>query len=84
LERQQPVDAVVIGLLVDIVVASGGVPAGSPMDFASIWLTAFPGFLGLTNITVIAADQLNVRPHGALAAAQAGADAAGLSALFAG
>lgn len=54
-----------------VVVASGGVPIGSPMDLSSTWLTTFLGFLGLTNVTVIAADQLNVDPEGALAAAQA-------------
>lgn len=53
-----------------VVVASGGVPIGSPMDLSSTWLTTFLGFLGLTNVTVIAADQLNVDPEGALAAAQ--------------
>jgi FMN-dependent NADH-azoreductase len=54
-----------------IVVASGGVPVGSPADLSSTWLTTFLGFLGLTNVTVIAAGQLNVDPEAALAAAQA-------------
>ncbi|BAN04477.1 FMN-dependent NADH-azoreductase [Ilumatobacter coccineus] len=58
-----------------IVVASGGVPVGSPADLSSTWLTTFLGFLGLTNVTVIAAGQLNVDPEAALAAAQAIVDA---------
>ncbi len=71
------------GLVADkpvyVVVASGGVPVGSPMDLASTWLTTFLGFLGLTNVTVIAADQLNVDPEGALATAQAKVDATELA-----
>ncbi len=62
------------GLVADkpvyVVVASGGVPIGSPMDLSSTWLTTFLGFLGLTNVTLIAADQLNVDPEGAVAAAR--------------
>jgi len=53
-----------------VVVASGGVPVGSPMDFSSTWITTFLGFLGLTDVTIIAADQLNIDPEGALATAR--------------
>ncbi len=49
-----------------VIVASGGVPIGSPMDLSSTWLTTFLGFIGLTDVTVIAADQLNVDPEVAL------------------
>lgn len=66
-----------------VVVASGGVPVGSPMDLSSTWLTTFLGFLGLTNITLIAADQLNVDPEGALAKAQANVDETSIAALAA-
>lgn len=66
-----------------IVVASGGVPVGSPMDLASTWLTTFLGFLGLSNVTVIAADQLNVDPEGAVTAARGKVDAIELGALAA-
>lgn len=75
------------GLLADrpvyVVVASGGVPIGSPMDLASTWLTTFLGFLGLGSVTIIAADQLNVDPEGAVAAARSAVDAVDLSALAA-
>ena len=66
-----------------VVVASGGIPIGSPMDHSSTWLTTFLGFLGLTSVTVIAADQLNVDPHRALAAARDAVDAVDLSAFTA-
>lgn len=64
-----------------VIVASGGVPVGSPMDLASGWLTTFLGFLGLTDVTVIAADQLNVDPEGALAAARERVDQAVLASV---
>jgi FMN-dependent NADH-azoreductase len=64
-----------------VIVASGGVPVGSPMDLASTWLATFLGFLGLTDVTVIAADQLNVDPDGALAAARARVDQAVLASV---
>ena len=53
-----------------LVVASGGVPVGSEMDQASTWLRTFLGFLGLTDVTVVAADQLNVDPEAAIDAAR--------------
>ena len=61
-----------------VIVASGGVPVGSPMDLSSTWLTTFLGFLGLTNVEVVAADQLNVDPDGALDAARNLVDAVDL------
>ncbi len=64
-----------------VIVASGGVPVGSPMDLSSTWLTTFLGFIGLTDVTVIAADQLNVDPEGALAAARERVDQATLVAV---
>lgn len=53
-----------------VVYAAGGVPAGSPMDFASTWLTTFLGFLGITDVTLVAAEGLNMDPENALAAAR--------------
>jgi FMN-dependent NADH-azoreductase len=64
-----------------VIVASGGVPVGSPMDLASTWLTTFLGFLGLTDVTVIAADQLNIDPDGALTAARERVDQAVLTSV---
>lgn len=67
------------GLLADkpvyVIVASGGVPIGSAMDMSSTWLTTFLGFLGVKNVTVVEAGQLNVDPVAAVAAAEAKIDA---------
>ena len=64
-----------------IVYASGGVRAGSPMDQASTWLTTFLGFLGVTDVTLIAAEGLNVDPEGALATSRQKVDEATLPAF---
>jgi FMN-dependent NADH-azoreductase len=75
------------GLVADkpvyIVVASGGVPVGSPMDLASTWLTTFLGFLGLSNVTVIPADQLNIDPEAAVATARTKVDQIDVAAIAA-
>lgn len=42
-----------------IVIASGGVPVDSPVDFATPFLRQALRFVGVTDIEVIAADQLN-------------------------
>ncbi|WP_417669980.1 FMN-dependent NADH-azoreductase [Roseibium sp.] len=41
-----------------VIVASGGTPVGSEIDFASTYLRHVLGFIGITDVTVIAADQL--------------------------
>jgi FMN-dependent NADH-azoreductase len=42
-----------------LVVATGGVPVGSPMDFATPYLRHALAFIGITDIEIIAADRLN-------------------------
>ena len=42
-----------------VVVATGGVPVGSPMDFATPYLRYALAFLGITDVEVIAADRVN-------------------------
>jgi FMN-dependent NADH-azoreductase len=42
-----------------VVVATGGVPVGSPMDFATPYLRHALSFLGITDVEVIAADRVN-------------------------
>ena len=42
-----------------VVIASGGVPVDSPVDFATPYLRQALGFVGITDVNVIAADQLN-------------------------
>ncbi len=39
-----------------LAIASGGTPVGSDGDFMSRWLTFFLGFLGITNVSIVAAD----------------------------
>lgn len=39
-----------------IAIASGGTPVGSDIDFLSPWLTFFLGFLGITDVDLVAAD----------------------------
>lgn len=39
-----------------IAVASGGTPVGSDIDFMTSWLKHFLGFLGITDVEVVAAD----------------------------
>jgi FMN-dependent NADH-azoreductase len=42
-----------------VVVATGGVPVGSPMDFATGYLRHVLAFLGITDVKIIAADRVN-------------------------
>ena len=44
---------------VDIVVTTGGAPLFSPVDFVSGYLTQVFNFIGITDITIFAADQMN-------------------------
>ncbi|MBU2588657.1 MAG: NAD(P)H-dependent oxidoreductase [Alphaproteobacteria bacterium] len=39
-----------------LAIASGGTPMGSDIDFMSRWLIFFLGFLGITDVTMVAAD----------------------------
>ena len=52
-----------------LVIASGGVPVDSPVDFATPYLRHVLGFVGITDVEVIAADQLNKRGEDAVDAA---------------
>ncbi|MBH1943415.1 NAD(P)H-dependent oxidoreductase [Erythrobacter sp. YJ-T3-07] len=39
-----------------VVIASGGTPIGSELDFLTPWLRHFLGFIGITDVEIIAAD----------------------------
>jgi FMN-dependent NADH-azoreductase len=39
-----------------LAIASGGTPVGSDGDFMSRWLTFFLGFIGITDVEIVAAD----------------------------
>lgn len=43
-----------------VVVASGGVAIGSPIDFATPYMKHVLGFIGIDNVEVIAAERLNI------------------------
>jgi FMN-dependent NADH-azoreductase len=51
------------------VVASGGTPVGSDIDYASGYLKHIMGFIGITNVTIIAADALGDDAQAKIAAA---------------
>ncbi len=53
-----------------LVIASGGVPVDSPVDFATPYMRQALKFLGITDIEVIAAEQLNSRGDDAMDAAR--------------
>jgi len=53
-----------------VVVTSGGTQVDSPIDFATPWLRFFLGFIGITDVTVIAADRLGADAEAKLAEAQ--------------
>jgi FMN-dependent NADH-azoreductase len=59
-----------------VVVASGGVPVNSPVDFATPYLKQVLAFIGITDVTVIAADQLMMDGDAKRAAARAAIEAA--------
>jgi len=52
-----------------LVMASGGVPAGSPVDYATTYMKHILGFIGITDVEIIAAEGLAVNPEAALQAA---------------
>ena len=63
-----------VGLLDDrptyIVAASGGTEIGSDIDYGTRWLRHFLGFIGLHDVTVVAANQLAIDADAGLAAAR--------------
>jgi len=51
---------------VTLIISTGGVPIDSPMDFASPYLKQVLGFIGITNVSVISAEGMNVSPEDSL------------------
>lgn len=54
-----------------VAVATGGVPVGSTMDFATNYIRHVLGFIGITDVEVIAADRVVANGDAAIAAAKA-------------
>ena len=69
-----------VGLLKDkkayLVITSGGVEIQGPVDYATNYLKFLLGFIGITDVTVIAANQLNMNEAKGLQEAHAGIDLA--------
>ncbi|MEL0235734.1 MAG: NAD(P)H-dependent oxidoreductase [Pelagibacteraceae bacterium] len=59
-ETTGPVGLVDGNKKVYLVVTSGGVPVGSPVDFCTTWFKQALNFLGIADIEVIDASQLNI------------------------
>lgn len=57
-----------------LAVASGGTKVGSEIDFASGYLRHIMGFIGITDVEIVAADQMMVDADAALANANAALD----------
>ncbi|QFS81413.1 FMN-dependent NADH-azoreductase [Roseivivax sp. THAF40] len=57
-----------------LVVASGGTKAGSDYDFASTYARHILGFMGITDVEVVSADELAIQPEETVKAAEAQVD----------
>ena len=55
---------------VDIVITSGGVPLQSPVDFVSGYLKQVFAFIGIDDVNIVGAAQMNVDADASLAAAR--------------
>lgn len=63
-----------------LAIASGGTPLGSDMDFASGYMRHVLGFMGITDVTFVAADALALDASGTMARAQSQIDSLKLAA----
>lgn len=59
------------GKRVDIVITTGGAPLGSPVDFVSGYLRQVFAFIGIDDVNIIGADQMNVNAQASFARATA-------------
>ena len=57
------------GKRVDIVITTGGAPLGSPVDFVSGYLKQVFAFIGIDDVNIIGADQMNVDAQASFAQA---------------
>lgn len=58
-----------------VVIASGGVKSGSEVDYATNYMRHVLGFIGITDIEIVAADQMMVDADASMASANAAIDA---------
>ena len=59
-EPTGPIGLIGGGKKVYLVVTSGGVPVGSPVDFCTPWFKQALNFLGISDIEIIDSSQLNI------------------------
>lgn len=53
-------EGLLMGKRADIIITTGGVPLESPVDFVSGYLKQVFGFIGIEDINIVGADQMNV------------------------
>ena len=58
-----------------VVIASGGVKSGSEVDYATNYMRHVLGFIGITDVEIVAADQMMVDADASMASANAAIDA---------
>ncbi len=58
-----------------VAIAAGGTPLGSDADFASGYVRYILGFIGITDVSFVAADAMASDPDGSMAAASAAIEA---------
>ena len=62
-EPTGPIGLIDGGKKVYLVVTSGGVPVGSPVDFCTPWFKQALNFLGISDIEIIDSSQLNINDN---------------------
>lgn len=63
-------EGLVTGKRAILVAATGGTPVGSEIDFATSYMRHVLGFIGISDVEVVAADRLSVDAEGSIAAAK--------------
>lgn len=58
------------GKRADIIITTGGVPLASPVDFVSGYLKQVFGFIGIKDVHIVGADQMNVDAEASFAKAR--------------
>jgi len=64
------------GKSADLVITTGGVPLGSPVDFVSAYLRQVMSFIGIEEVEIFGADRMNIDAEASLSAAVAKIDQA--------
>lgn len=64
-------EGLVTGKRAILVAATGGTPVGSEIDFATNYMRHILGFIGISDVEVVAADRLSVDAEGSIASAKA-------------